>query len=53
MFLSPPGRSPQVKDGAGHGGDRAGGDQLVRHRGEADNGEGDDDDDGDLVFVNG
>ena len=54
MFLLSPGRSSQVKDGAGagHRGDRAGRDQLVRHRGEADD-EDDDDDDGDLVFVNG
>ena len=47
MFFSPPGRSSQVKDGAGHRGDRAGGDQLVRHRGEADDEDDDDDDDGD------
>ena len=60
MFLSSPGRSPQVKDGAGHRGDRAGGDQLVRHRSEADDEDDDDeeeeeekDDDGDFVFVNG
>ena len=67
LFFSPPGRSSQVKDGAGHRGDRAGGDQLVRHRGEADDEDGEDDDDdddeeeeeeekdddGDFVFVNG
>ena len=64
LFFSPPGRSSQVKDGAGHRGDRAGGDQLVRHRGEADGEDDDDDDeeeeeeeekddDGDFVFVNG
>ena len=68
LFFSPPGRSPQVKDGAGHRGDRAGGDQLVRHRGEADveddgddgdddddddDDDGDDDDDDYFVFVDG
>ena len=64
LFFSPPGRSSQVKDGAGHRGDRAGGDQLVRYRGEADVEDDDDegeeeeeeeekDDDGDFVFVNG